>query len=313
MGFHSGAASAIFDAVLIAVTGTHGFIGSALVRSLDAARHTVTPVLRGPPDPRGGARWLPDGPCDLSALSGHDALVHLAGENVGRGRWNAARMAAIRSSRIEGTRRLVEGLLRLKEPPRALIAASAVGYYGDRGDEPLTEDSGPGSGFLASLAVEWERALEPARDAGIRVVAFRFGIVLDPAGGALRRMLVPFRLGLGGVLGGGEQYMSWVDLADAVRAIEFAAARNDLAGPANLTAPIPVTNREFTATLARVLHRPAVLPVPAAALRLAFGAEMARELLLGGARVLPARLQSAGFDFLHPTLEAALRALLAGE
>jgi uncharacterized protein (TIGR01777 family) len=239
-----------------------------------------------------------------------DAVVHLAGESIAAGRWTAAVKERIRRSRVDGTRLLAETLARLERRPRVLVSASAVGYYGDRGDEPLTEESPPGVGFLADVARAWEAAADPARAVGIRVVHPRLGLVLAREGGALPRMALPFRLGLGGVIGSGRQYWSWIALPDAVRVIERALADATLAGPVNAVAPAPATNREFTRALGRVLGRPTLLPFPALGVRLLMG-EMGRALLLGSARVLPRRLERAGFRFEHPELEGALRGALA--
>ena len=292
----------------VAVTGATGLIGRSLVPFLTTGGHVVTRVVRGRAA-HGEAAWNYDlGRIQAEKLEGHDAAVHLAGENVGA-RWTAERRRRILESRMIGTRFFCETLTRLRRPPRVLVSASAVGIYGDRGDEPLTEASAipdPASDFLTEVAQEWEAATEPARAAGIRVVPMRFGIVLTAAGGALGRMLPPFRLGLGGRLGSGRQWMSWIAIDDLVGAVHHAMMTEALEGPVNATAPNPVRGRDFAATLGRVLERPAAVPVPAAALRLAFG-EMADVTLLSGARVLPARLQASGYVFRYPELEDALR------
>jgi uncharacterized protein (TIGR01777 family) len=286
------------------VTGASGLVGSELLPLLSTAGHSVRRLGRGP----GG--WEPEaGQLDPALLEDLDGVVHLAGENIAGGRWTAERKARIRQSRVLGTRLLCETLARLKRPPETLVSASAIGLYGDRGDEELTESSRPGTGFLAEVCEDWEKATEPARRAGIRVVNLRIGIVLSPKGGALSRMLPPFSFGLGGRLGQGAQFMSWISLPDLSEAILRALTDPALSGPVNAVAPAPVTNREFTRTLASVLRRPAVLPMPAFVARLAFG-ELADALLLGGAKVLPRRLSDAGFRFQHPTLETALRDLL---
>jgi uncharacterized protein (TIGR01777 family) len=240
-------------------------------------------------------------------------VVHLAGENVGV-RWTSRRKARIRDSRVKGTRLVSETLARLRQPPAVLLSASAVGIYGNRGSEPLTEASSPGNpgDFLVSVAQEWEAATEPARAAGIRVVHARFGIVLSPKGGALRKMLLPFRLGLGGRIGNGSQWMSWISIDDAADAILHALSTDTLRGAVNATAPEPVTNRDFTVALARVLGRPAPIAVPAAALRLILG-EMADSTLLTSVRVLPSRLLDSGYRFRHPDLQSALRHVLGRE
>ena len=292
------------------VSGASGFIGSALVPFLMTGGHRVTRLVRRASQPaRQHASWDPKaGSVDLSGLSNLDAVVHLAGENI-VGRWTAAKKARIRDSRIRGTRVLCEALASLAQPPRTLVCASGVGYYGDRGDEALTEDSGSGSGFLAEVCREWEAAAEPARQRGIRVVHLRFGVVLGPAGGPLKLMLPPFQLGLGGPLGSGRQYFSWVAIDDVLGAIRWALTQEQLQGPVNVVSPNPVTNLEFTKTLARVLRRPAVLPAPAPMLRMILG-EMADEALLSSARVVPSRLLAQGYVFREPELEPALRHLL---
>ncbi|MCI0404118.1 MAG: TIGR01777 family oxidoreductase [Acidobacteria bacterium] len=293
----------------VLVTGSTGFIGTALVAALAAAGHQVTRLVRRPAA-AGEVRWdVEAGTIDSGGLEGHDAVVHLAGENIA-GRWSAAKKKRIRDSRVNGTRLLAEALAKLSRRPRALICASAVGYYGNRGDEKLREDSPPGKGFLAESCVAWEAAAKPAADAGLRVVHLRIGVVLHPAGGALKQMLLPFKLGLGGVVGSGQQYMSWIALDDLIGIFQHALANDSLRGPANAVAPNPITNREFTKTLGNVLSRPTIFPMPAFAARLAFG-EMADELLLSSARVEPVRLSASGFRFAHPQLEPALRHLLS--
>jgi uncharacterized protein (TIGR01777 family) len=246
---------------------------------------------------------------DCDGLEGIDVAIHLAGENV-FGRWSPAKKQRIRESRVQGTRLLSDALAGLTRPPKTLLAASAIGYYGDRGDETLSEWSAPGDDFLAYVSRDWEGAATAAARAGIRVVNMRFGVVLTTAGGALAKMLPAFRLGLGGRVGSGNQYLSWITLDDTLNAIVHALATPRLVGPVNLTAPNPVTNREFTRTLGKVLRRPAVLTVPAFALRIAFGTEGAA-MLQSGQRVLPGCLQASGFDFRYETLEPALRHLLA--
>jgi hypothetical protein len=260
----------------------------------------------GPP----GVRWDPvAGIIDKAGLDRVDAVVHLAGESIASGRWTPDKKARIRASRMDGTRLLCEALAALDTRPRTLVCASAIGFYGDRGDAELDEASARGEGFLADVCAEWEAATAPARTAGIRVVQLRFGVILTPAGGALARMLLPFRLGAGGVLGGGRQYMSWIAIDDAVGAIHHALIAPVLEGPVNAVAPTPVTNREFTRALGRVLRRPTIFPMPAVVARLAFG-EMADELLLSSARVVPRKLRESGYAFREPDLETALRHLL---
>ena len=295
----------------ILVTGASGFIGSSLVSFLAAGGHTVTRLVRREADARRGeVGWDPDaGTLDAAKIEGHDAVVHLAGESVAAGRWTEKRKARIRGSRTRGTTLLAERLAGLAGKPGALISASAIGYYGNRGDEILREDSAPGKGFLADVTQAWEAAAEPAGKAGIRVVQLRFGIVLGPGGGALAKMVPAFRWGVGGRLGDGRQYMSWIAMDDAIAAIHHVLSSTDLSGPVNVTAPEPVTNARFTKTLGRVLSRPAFLPVPALALRLAFG-EMADETLLASSRVIPARLLERGFAFRDPDLEGGLRRAL---
>ena len=295
----------------VAVTGASGLVGSALVTGLTSAGHRVVRVVRGAGAASVAgqrlARWDPEsGALEPSALAGADAVVHLAGESVAGGRWTEAKKRRIRSSRVDVTRRLAEALLRLERPPRLLVSASAVGYYGDRGSEILREDSSPGPGFLAEVCREWEAATDPAARAGIRVVRLRIGMVLSRRGGALGAMLTPFRLGAGGPVGSGVQWVSWIAIDDLVGAILHALATESLAGPVNAVAPEPVTNRELARTLGRVLRRPALLPLPAVAARLLFG-QMADELLLASARVEPARLRATGFTFRHARLEDALR------
>jgi len=293
----------------ISVTGSSGLIGSALVPFLTAEGHEVGRIVRSTTAGAAG-RWDPGaGHVDAGAVNGKDAVVHLAGETIAGGRWSAARKARIRDSRVVGTRAVAEAVARADPRPKALLCASAMGFYGDRGDERLTEASAPGSGFLSEVSREWEEACAPARDQGVRVVNLRFGIVLSPAGGALGKMLLPFRLGAGGVVGSGRQWWSWVALDDALGAIRHALVTPGLIGPLNVVAPNPVTNAEFTRTLGRVLGRPTLFPVPAFAARLALG-EMADALLLASARVAPERLQQAGYVFRHPELEGALRHVL---
>lgn len=294
----------------VAITGASGMIGSALARALAADGVRVLRVGR-----RAGAstdiRWDPAaGSIDAAALDGVDAVVHLAGESIASGRWTRARMQRIRESRTGGTALLARTLAGLDRVPAVLVSASAVGIYGDRGDELLTETSRPGSGFLPEVAVGWEASAEPARAAGIRVVHPRFAAVLSRSGGVLDRLLLPFRLGLGGPIGRGTQWMPLVSLDDAVGAIRHLAGTPGLSGPFNVSLPTPVTNAEFAHALGRALHRPAVLPVPPPALRLAYG-QLADELLIASARVVPAALEASGFRFQHPTLRAALEAALA--
>lgn len=290
----------------IAVSGGSGLIGSALLPALREQGHTAIRLVRGTADGEDATWWDPaSGAVDAERLGALDVVVHLAGESVGR-RWTAHRRRRIRESRVDATARLAEHLARLATPPRVFISASAVGLYGDRGDEVLDEDSAPGAGFLAEVVRAWEAAAAPLDAVGARVVHLRFGIVLSTRGGALARMLPPFRLGLGGPLGGGGQWMSWVAMPDVLGAIGFALHDARLTGAVNVTAPGPATNRVFARTLGRLLGRPAALRVPAAVLRLIFG-QMAEETILTSQRVLPRRLQEAGYRFRFPTLEEALR------
>ena len=293
----------------VAITGASGLVGRALVAFLTAGGHEVVRLVRRQPRSAGEARWEPaSGEIDRAAVDGVAAVVHLAGENIAEGRWTEARKAALRASRIGPTHRLAETLAGLSRTPKVLVSSSAIGYYGDQGDAWLDETSAPADDFLGRLARDWEEATLPASRAGIRVVRLRTGIVLAREGGALGKMLLPFRLGAGGVLGSGRQYMSWIAIDDLAGAIHFALT-TDLDGPVNAVAPRPVTNREFTKTLGRVLARPTVARVPAFVLRLAFG-EMADAALLGSSRVRPARLLQAGYRFRFEELESALRYLL---
>ena len=295
----------------VLVSGSTGLIGKALVSSLAEGGHNVKRLIRALVlDKESEIRWDPGaGSLETAALEGLDAVVHLAGDNIASDRWTAEKKARIRSSRIDGTTLLCEKLAELTEPPKTLVSASAIGYYGDRGETAIREDSGPGSGFLPGVCQAWEDATKPAADKGIRVVLLRTGVVLSPEGGALAKMLTPFKMGAGGRIGSGRQYMSWVALDDLVSMIAFVLNNESIRGPVNAVAPMPVTNLEFTKTLGRVLKRPTIIPMPAIAARLAFG-KMADELLLAGARVEPAALIKAGYPFRHPTLEPALRHLL---
>ncbi|BAM03835.1 TIGR01777 family oxidoreductase [Phycisphaera mikurensis] len=286
------------DTLKVAMTGGSGFVGSLLTPLLTTRGHAVKPVRR----PAEGIGW------NTGDLAGADAVVHLAGEPIAQ-RWSERAKKRIRESRLEGTRVLAEALTRLPQKPKVLVSASAVGFYGARGDELLDEDSAGGSGFLAEVAAGWEAATRAASDAGIRVVHPRIGVVLDPRGGALQRMLPIFAAGVGGRLGHGGQWFPWISSFDLCDVLARCLVDPSLRGPINAVAPEPVTNAVFTKTLGRVLKRPAVLPAPGFALRAAFG-EMADAALLGGARVVPSRLQQAGFRWRHPDLEAALRALL---
>jgi uncharacterized protein (TIGR01777 family) len=296
----------------VVVTGSTGLVGRALVASLEQEGHDVLRLVRREPAPGAAeARWDPDrGTIDAAALEGADALVHLAGASIAASRWTERRKREIAGSRVRGTRLVGATLAALRRPPRVLVSASAIGYYGNRGDEPLDEDSPQGTGFLAETCREWEAAARTAEPSGARIVLLRTGIVLARDGGALPRMLLPFRLGLGGRIGSGRQHVSWIGLGDMVGVIRFALSCDRLAGPVNAVAPGPVTNAEFTRTLSGVLRRPAWIPLPAFAVRLALG-QLGRELLLEGARVVPRKLARAGYAFRHGDLRSALEAELS--
>ncbi len=295
----------------IVVSGATGLIGTALRRALEQRGDDVVPLVRRQPKPdEHVVAWDPErGTIDRAGLEGMDAVIHLAGENV-FGRWTAAKKQRIRESRVAGTELVSETLASLQRRPATLLVASAIGYYGNSGAEPVTETSAPGDDFLAQVSRDWEAASAVAGRAGIRVVNMRIGVVLTPAGGALASMLPPFRLGLGGWVGSGNQYVSWIALDDIIKAMQHVLAGRDLTGPVNLTAPAPVTNRELAKTLGKVLRRPVLVGVPGFALSLAFGSEGA-DMLQSGQRVLPERLTASGFRFSFTELEPALRYLLA--
>lgn len=286
-------------------------VGSALIPTLKAKGHEIVRLVRSEPkDAATEVYWDPEkGILNQNELEGLDAVVHLAGENLAEGRWTDEKKRRIRESRTKGTRLLSETLARLKQKPEVLASASAVGFYGSRGDELLDEQSASGSDFLAEVCREWELATQAAAQAGVRVVNLRFGVIFSPEGGALKKMLFPFRLGVGGKLGSGRQYMSWIAIDDAVGAIEYALVNKTLRGPVNAVAPDAVTNQEFTKTLGSVLSRPTIFPVPAFAARLVFG-EMADATLLASQRVEPVRLKESGYQFKYPELESALRHVL---
>jgi len=297
--------------VRILVSGSSGLIGSALTRALAGGNHTVVRLVRDSA-PGGGSSvaWNPERQTiDRAGLEGFDAVVHLAGEPL-LGRWTVEKKRRIRESRVLGTRLIADALATLARRPKVLVCASAAGFYGDRGDEILTEESTAGRGFLADVCRAWESAADPARQAGIRVVSVRTGLVLARAGGLLKALLVPFHLGLGGPIGRGRSYWSWIALDDLIAAYRFAISREGLSGAVNAAAANPVTNAEFAQTLGTVLRRPAVLPVPPVVLRLIFGREAAQDAMLSGARIVPARLLEAGFKFQYPELEPALRHVL---
>ncbi len=301
----------------VLVSGSTGLIGGALGPLLSTGGHEVVPLTRGKhgqadqrEDAPTAVSWRPaEGQLDAADVEGFDAVVHLAGESIAGGRWTEVKKARILDSRVKGTRLLCETLARLERKPRVLAAASAIGFYGNRGEEELTEESPAGEGFLADVCRQWEEATQPAAEAGIRVVNVRIGVVLSPLGGALKMMLRAFRLGLGGKVGGGGQWVGWITRDDVARAIVHTLVTGDLAGPVNLTSPRAVTNLEMTKALGRVLRRPTILPAPRFALRAVLG-QMADELLLQSARVAPEKLRASGFEFRDPELEPALRRML---
>jgi uncharacterized protein (TIGR01777 family) len=295
----------------VVISGSSGLIGRSVVAALRARGDEVTALVRRPPA-AGEAQWDPvAGSIDPGAFDGSDGVVHLAGAGIGDKRWSAPRRAEIVSSRVQTTTLLAHTLARLGHPPTVLVSASAVGFYGDRGDEVLTEESTGGTGFLAGVCRAWEVATEPAGQAGIRVVRLRSGVVLSSGGGALARQLPLFRYGIGGRLGSGRQWLSWITLADEVRAILHALDEPAVQGAVNATAPEPVTNRVFTRALGQALHRPSVLAVPGFALGVVLGPDLASEMVLAGQRVLPAKLTTTGFTFEEPRIDSALAALLS--
>lgn len=297
---------------VIAVGGASGLIGTALVDALERDGHTVRRLVRrAVKDPDQEIAWNPSaGTIDAAELNGVDAVVHLGGVGITDQRWTDEFKKKIHDSRVQSTRLLCETLAGLGQKPRVHVNASAIGYYGVRGEEPINESSAGGTGFLSDTCREWEAATQAAWESGIRVCQMRIGVVMSPDGGALKQMLTPFRLGLGGPMGSGDQYVSWVALPDVVAAIQFALDHDPLHGAVNATAPNPITNRELSKALGEVLNRPALLPTPAFALRLMVGREMADELLLGGAKIFPQRLQAEGFQFACPDIRTALRTVL---
>ena len=291
----------------VLISGSSGLIGTALVRSLESSGHSVARLAR-PSSARvsDSIAWDPaSGSLDARQLEGFDAAVHLSGENVASGRWSADQKARIRDSRVKSTELLANALAGLDSPPKVFACASATGYYGDRSGEILTEDAAPGSDFLAGVSVEWENAATAAADAGIRVVNMRISVVLTAAGGMVATVGPIFRLGLGGKLGSGAQYLSWISREDIIRAMEWILERDDLSGPVNLCSPNPVTNSEFTRTMGRVLRRPTLFPVPRFALRITQGE--ITDMLLASVRAAPEKLMESGFEFRHPNMEDALR------
>jgi uncharacterized protein (TIGR01777 family) len=294
----------------ILVTGASGLIGSELASFLIKNKHHVLRLVRKPQAAKDEVRWDPvAGTLDAESLEGLDAVVHLAGENISDGRWTAGKKRRIRESRILGTQFLSKSLARLFDPPRVFISVSAIGFYGDRGEEKLNEASDKGSGFLSDVCEEWEKATVPAVMRGIRVVIPRFGMVLSEKGGALAQMLPVFRMGIGGRIGDGRQYMSWIAIEDLVAILDHLIQNESIHGPVNVVAPNPVTNREFSAILGRVLSKPAFFALPAFAARLAFG-KMADEVLLASAHVTPTKLKQSGYKYKFPILEGALRNVL---
>ena len=291
----------------ILVSGSHGLVGRALVQELSLKKHEVARLVRETPSSNSAdVEWHPaEGMIASKKIVGFDAVFHLAGESIASGQWTAEKKRRIRESRVIGTELLSRTLAGLAHPPRVLISASAIGIYGNRGDELLTEESSPGVDFLARVCIDWERSTAPAEEKGIRVVKTRFGIILSKEGGALAKMLAPFRLGIGGKIGSGHQWMSWIALDDVVKGLEYFLQQESVSGPVNFVAPNPVTNATFTGTFGRALGRPTFLAVPSFGARLAFG-EMADALLLSSQRVEPKRLNESGFAFLYPTLREGL-------
>jgi len=292
----------------VLVSGVSGPIGNALLPSLKTRGYDVVRLVRGSATGEDQISWDPAKPIAPEAVSGFDAVIHLAGEGI-VGRWSAAKKAKIRDSRVVGTRNLAQALAQAKDKPQVFVCSSAIGYYGDRRDEVLNEQSAPGNGFLSDVCREWEAATQPAADAGIRTVQVRTGVVLSPKGGALGKMLTPFKMGLGGNIGNGRQWMSWIDVQDMVGGIHHILKSDLLQGPVNMVAPKPVTNAEFTKTLASVLSRPAIFPVPAFVVKLAFG-EMGETVLLGSQRVEPAQLVGSGYPFRFRDLRTSLENIL---
>jgi len=294
----------------VLISGASGMVGSALAAHLSSQGDDVYRLVRRNPQQEGEVAWYPeDKSVDPAHLEGFDTVYHLAGENIAEGRWTDDKKARIRDSRIVGTEFLCETLAKLDRPPIKLVAASAIGYYGNRGDEVLREDSAAGEGYLPEVCEGWERATDAASDAGIEVANVRIGTVLDKSGGALAKMLMPFKMGVGGNLGSGTQYMSWITLDDLIGILRHCAVTDSLTGPVNAVAPNAVTNKVFTKSLGHALHRPTIFPVPAFAARIAFG-EMADALLLSSTRVEPQRLFESGYPFQHTDIDQALEAVI---
>jgi uncharacterized protein (TIGR01777 family) len=296
----------------VVVSGASGTIGTALCRSLESDGHEVVRLVRSEPSGANVVRWDPArGELDAQVVAGADGVVNLNGVSIGASRWTEHQREAIRSSRLTSTRTLAAAISVADPKPRAFVSKSAVGYYGNRGDESCTETTSPGDDFLARLCVDWEAATAPAAEAGVRTVVLRNGVVLTAEDPPLSRMLLPFKLGLGGRIGSGEQWMSWIAMDDEVRALRRAIEDDSLSGPANATSPEPVRQKDFAATLGRVLGRPTSLPTPVLALKAVYGSDLVQHLLVEGQRVVPARLDATGFEFEHPDLEVALRAMLS--
>jgi uncharacterized protein len=300
------------QSMAIAVSGASGLVGSAVCHAFGAAGDRIMRLGRSPSmESTDEILWNPeDGISNTARLERTDAIVHLAGESIANGRWTSNKKDRIRNSRVRGTHKLCEQIAEMERPPQVLVCASAIGYYGDRGNAELTEESEPGSGFLAEVCREWEAAVQPASDRGVRVVNLRIGVVLSRKGGALAQMLTPFRMGVGGRIGSGQQYWSWVHLDDLVGAIRHCIEHSELRGAVNCVSPTPAKNLEFTKTLGKVLARPTILPMPRIAARLVLG-QMANDLLLASTCVIPKRLTETGYRFAQPNLESALRAELA--
>ncbi len=294
----------------VLVSGASGLVGHALIPALEDDGHAVLRLVRHPVrDPGEEMQWNPySGRIDAGSLPPFDAVIHLSGESIA-GRWNVAKKRAIYDSRVRTTAFLAQCMERMERPPAVWLCASAIGYYGNQGDKTLTEDAEAGATYLASVCKDWEEATKPAIDRGVRVVNMRFGVVLDKDGGSLPLMMRPFKMGVGGKIGDGKQYMSWITLDDLVSAIVFALNNEKLTGPVNFVAPNPATNGEFTKAVGKALNRPTLFPTPAFALRAALG-QMAKELILASTRVIPQKLSDAGFEFEHPDIEGALKSLL---
>jgi uncharacterized protein (TIGR01777 family) len=292
----------------VLMSGASGLIGSALAPRLESRGYELYRLVRRPPDDSREREYHPDRPIAPSVLSGIDVVIHLAGEGIA-GRWTPAKKIRIRDSRVVSTHNLATALILAERRPKVFLSASAIGFYGDRGNEILTETASPGDGFLAEVCQQWEEATYPIRQAGVRTVNLRIGVVLAPNGGALKAMLLPFRLGLGGKVGGGRQWWSWIHIWDLVAAVVHVLECQNLSGPVNITAPQPAMNREFTRTLAKIVKRPALLPIPRFLAQAVLG-EFAREGLLASARVMPKKLLETGFEFRFPELAGAVKDIL---